>query len=281
MIAAGGDDGLTWFDAVVLGIVEGVTEFLPVSSTGHLIVAQRALGLPSGSEANAFAIGIQLGAISAILALYWRRLYDAARTIRTRTAGRPNLLWQILIAATPAAVIGLLFEDLIDAYLFSPWVVAGALIVGGVLLLVLERRVGGSEAPTPDVSGMSYRTAFIVGLWQCLALIPGTSRSGATIGGALLLGLSRTAAAEFSFLVGLPVLYGASVLKLYKFRSSLAGDALWTFMIGTFVAFVAALLVVRPFLAFLRSHDFRPFAYYRIAAGAGLFAMLGAGYLGD
>lgn len=279
MILAGGETAPSWLDAVVLGLVEGLTEFLPVSSTGHLIVTQRALGLADGPVANAFAIGIQFGAISAILAIYWRRLVGAARTVAAPSPGAPNLLWQVAVAAIPAVVVGLLFEDWIDEHLFSTTVVATTLIVGGLLLLLLERFVAESSLQQREVAQMSYRTAFLIGLWQCLALVPGTSRSGATIGGALMLGLSRTAAAEFSFLVGLPILYGASIYKLFKVRDQLTVEMVVPLLVGTGFAFVSALLVVRPFVTFLRRHDFRPFAYYRIVAGVALFALIGVGYL--
>ncbi|MCK5940348.1 MAG: undecaprenyl-diphosphate phosphatase [Planctomycetes bacterium] len=270
-----------WFEAAVLGVVEGLTEFLPVSSTGHLIVVQRLLGLPEGETSNAFAVGIQIGAITAILVLYWRRLLAALRGIAHPVAGQPNLLWQIAIAAVPAVVVGLLFEDWIDAHLFSPAVVAATLVVGGVLLIALERhlRRRADAEVVGELAAMPYRTALFIGLWQCLALVPGTSRSGATIAGALLLGLSRTAAAEFSFLVGLPILYGASLYKLLKVRDELTGEMVGPFVIGTVVSFVAALVVVKPFVAFVRRHDFVPFAWYRIVVGALLAALVAVGYL--
>jgi undecaprenyl-diphosphatase len=259
---------ITMFDAVVLGIVEGLTEFLPISSTGHLIVAQRLLGLEEGTASNVYAIGIQMGAITAILVLYWRRLVDAARTVLRPAAGAPNLLWQIAVAALPAVVLGLLFDDWIDEHLFVPEVVASTMVLGGLLLLWLERYVRSGNDSAQELTAMSYRTALLIGLFQCLALVPGTSRAGATIAGGLLLGLSRTAAAEFSFLVGLPILYGASVWKLISQRQLITGDAVPTFAVGTVVSFVAALVVVRPFVRFLRHHTFVPFAWYRIAAGA-------------
>lgn len=272
-------EAISWWDATVLGLVEGLTEFLPVSSTGHLIVAQRMLGVGGGETSNAFAIGIQIGAITAILVLYWRRLFDALRTVAKPATGQPNLLWQILVAALPASILGLLIEDWIDEHLFSPTVVAVTLVVGGVLLIVLERFLKTRTATVHEVASMSYRTALWIGLWQCLALIPGTSRSGATIGGALTLGLSRTAAAEFSFLVGLPILYGASIYKLIKVREHLTGDMVAPFVIGTVVSFISAILVVKPFVAFLRKHDFMPFAWYRIVAGIALLALIFSGYL--
>lgn len=263
-------------DAVWLGLVEGLTEFLPVSSTGHLIVANRVLGIAE----SPLTIGIQLGAISAILALYWRPLLDALRSaLRKDSGSRPNLLLQILVAAMPAAVLGLLCDDWIEARLFSAEFVAGTTFVGGFLLLFVERVVRSKGARATSLDAMGYVTAFAIGCFQCLALLPGTSRSGATIAGALLLGLSRTAAAEFSFLVGLPILYGAGAVKLVSERDVVFGPLLWPMLVGTLVSFLAAIVVVRPFVAFLRSHTFAPFAWYRIAAGAGLAALCASGVL--
>ncbi len=258
---------ISLFDALVLGLVEGLTEFLPISSTGHLIVAESLLGLHDSPLGNVFTIGIQMGAITAILVIYWQRLFDAARTILRPAAGSPNLLLQIVVAAMPAAVLGLLADDWIDGHLFSVAVVALTMVGGGVLLLWLERFVGGGGALGRELPEMSYRTALWIGLFQCLALVPGTSRSAATIGGALLLGLSRTAAAEFSFLVGLPILYGASLWKLVKHRDLLTSDVAMPLCTATVVAFLSALVVVRPFVRFLRANTFAPFAWYRIAGG--------------
>lgn len=267
------------FDALVLGLVEGLTEFLPISSTGHLIVAQRLLGLPDDASNNLFAIGIQIGAITAILVLYWRRLLAATYTVLRPTAAAPNLLWQILLGAFPAAALGLVADDWIDGHLFSTKVVAGTMVAGGVLLLGLERWLRNSGRAAGELSEMPYRTAVAIGLFQCLALIPGTSRSAATIAGALLLGLSRTAAAEFSFLVGLPILYGAAGYKLLKSGHLLQGDRLPPFLVGTLVAFLSALVVVRPFVRFLHSHSFAPFAWYRILGGVVLAWLCWRGWL--
>jgi undecaprenyl-diphosphatase len=265
--APGGDPVIGLLDAFVLGLVEGLTEFLPISSTGHLIVAQRLLGLPSGGDNNVYVIGIQVGAITAILVLYWRRLFDAGCAMLRPERGQPNLLVQILIAALPASVVGLAFDGWIDRNLFTSPVVATAMVVGGVLLLVVERRVINSNKVPQELAQMSYSTALWIGLFQCLALVPGTSRAAATIAGALLLGLSRTAAAEFSFLVGLPILYGASLWKLVSQGGVLKAEAAPTFLVGTIVSFLAALAVVRPFVRFLRHHTFAPFAWYRIVGG--------------
>jgi undecaprenyl-diphosphatase len=279
VIAAGGGAGPGLLDALILGIVEGVTEFLPVSSTGHLIVAQRLLGLSAGPANNLFVVGIQMGAITAILVLYGRRLWQAACTLGARTTGQPNLLLQIACAALPAIVLGLFCDDWIDARLFTPGVVATTMVVGGVLLLLLEAWLRGRDAAALELAAVRYRTAFAIGLFQCLALLPGTSRSAATIGGALLLGLSRPAAAEFSFLVGLPILYGAGVLKVAGHHELLHGDFLLAFAVGTAASFASALLVVGPFVRFLRRHTFVPFACYRLVGGALLAIAVLAGWL--
>lgn len=262
-------------DAIVLGLVEGLTEFLPVSSTGHLIVAGHLLDCSNPT----LEIGIQTGAITAILVLYARRLLDAAGQALRPVRGQPNLLVQILVAALPAGVLGLLLDDWMEAHLFRTGVVATTMVAGGVALLLLERWLRRRPTGTAPIglAAMSYRTAFAIGLVQCLALVPGTSRSAATIGGALLLGVSRIGAAEFSFLVGLPILYGACGMKLFKSIDELRGPLLVPFAVATVVAFLSALVVVRPFVWFLRLHSFAPFAWYRITAGAALAALACAG----
>lgn len=252
--------------AVVLGLVEGLTEFLPVSSTGHLIVTGRLLGVHNST----LEVGIQVGAITAILVLYGSRLLDALRRILQRDRSQPNLLLQLVLAALPAAVLGLLLDDWLDAHLFAPAVVATTTVVGGLLLWWLEAWLKGRAQPALELHQMSYRSVLLVGCFQCLALIPGTSRSGATIAGALLLGASRGAAAELSFLVGLPILYGACGLKLLKDFDAVRGPLLEPFLVATAVSFVAAMLVVKPFVAFVRSHTFVPFAIYRILVGIAL-----------
>lgn len=277
--SAVGEGVPTWWQSVVLGLVEGLTEFLPVSSTGHLIVAQRWLGLAEGPASNLFAVGIQMGAITAILWLYWRRLWTATRTLLRPVPGQANLLWLIAIAAVPAIGMGLLLNSWIDRHLFSARVVAGTMMVGGVLLLWLERYLQRHPPKSETLGQIGYRTAFWIGWWQCLALVPGTSRSGAMIGGSLWLGVSRPAAAEFSFLVGLPILYGASLLKLWKQGELLRGELLQPFLIGTVMAFVSALLVVRPLVQFVRNHTFAVFGWYRLVAGALLWLALQAGWI--
>jgi len=281
-LAVGTGDGeavtvVDWTFAIVMGLVEGITEFLPISSTGHLILTSSFF---AGRDDSTFQIAIQVGAITAILVLYWRRLWDALGQMfkgggdngDTR-AGGENLLWLILAAALPPAALGLLFDEPIDDLLFNPVTVATTLVLGGIVFLILEHfhkhRTEDSYRPLEQ---MTVKQALVIGLFQSVALIPGTSRSGATMVGALVLGFKRTAAAEFSFLVGLPLLYGASVLKLWQHG---LGDApLNEFLIATGASFVSALVVVKPFVRFLQNHTFVPFAWYRILLGAVVFLWL-------
>jgi undecaprenyl-diphosphatase len=265
--------------ALILGLVEGLTEFLPVSSTGHLIVTNRFLGQSDPT----YEVAIQAGAITAIAVLYWRRLLDALTTVFAGSAstGRVNLLVLLVVGAVPAAVLGLFLDDLIESVLFGAATVATTMVLGGVLLLVLEswlarRDRSGTDAGV-ELDQMSLRHALWIGVFQCLALIPGTSRSGATIAGAMVVGLRRTAAAEFSFLVGLPILYGACALKAMKDWERISGPLLVDFLIGAGASFVTALVIVGPFVRYLKRHTFRPFAYYRIVAGLALAALIAAG----
>lgn len=279
LVGAPPAEGPGLLDALWLGIVEGLTEFLPVSSTGHLIIARGFLGVDDGTASNVFVIGIQLGAITAVLLLYWRRLLDAARTAFAPVPGRRNLLWQIAVAALPAVGLGLLAEDWIDGHLFNTRVVAITMVLGGVLLLLLERMLRHRSSARDDLGTMSYTAAFGIGLFQCLALVPGTSRSAATIAGAMVFGMSRTAAAEFSFLVGLPILYGASLYKLIGHRHLLTEASVMPLVVGTLVSLISALLVIRPFVRFLQRHTFAPFAWYRIVVGLALGALYWSHYI--
>jgi undecaprenyl-diphosphatase len=248
--------------AIILGMVEGITEFLPVSSTGHLIVAGDLLGF-NDARAATFEIFIQLGAVLAVMWHYRTRLFSVAARLGA-PEGRDFAL-PLIVAFLPAAFIGLLVHDWIKAVLFSPLVVAGALVVGGLLILVIER-VHATDRIT-DAARMPLRTALGIGLAQVLSLIPGTSRSATTILGGYLLGCSRQAATEFSFYLAIPVLGSATLYDLYKSRHLLDAGDVAMFAIGTVVAFVTALVVIRAFLRFVSGHDFRIFAWYRIAFG--------------
>ena len=250
--------------AVLLGIVEGLTEFLPISSTGHLILADRLLGL-EGPESKLFDIVIQLGAILAVCWVYRQRLFHAVTGLLTEPPAQ-RFVGNIVVAFVPAAVAGVLFYRIIKEVLFSPWVVAVSLVVGGFLILVIER-----VRPRPrvhDVEVMSLRTAFAIGCCQVLAMIPGVSRAGATIMGALMLRVDRPAATEFSFFLAIPTMLGATVYDLYKNRAILSFDGAVLIGIGFVVAFIAALFVVRRLVDFVSRHGFGVFAWYRIAVGA-------------
>lgn len=272
-----GEEPIGTWHAVILGLVEGLTEFLPVSSTGHLIVANSWLGRSD----PAMEVAIQAGAITAIVALYGRRLFEALRGLFRPAGGRVNLLWLLLAGALPAAVLGVACDDWIEAHLFSVRTVAWALIAGGVGLWLLERWYARRpNAAAIPLEAMPLRHALGIGLFQCLALVPGTSRSAATIAGGLVFGYARTAAAEYSFLVGLPILYGASFLKLLQDGPRLTGPLLSDFLVATAVSFVTAFVVVGPFVAFLRRHTFVPFAVYRIVFGALLLVLAGRGAVG-
>lgn len=249
---------------ILLGIVEGVTEFLPVSSTGHLILAGAILGF-HGQSAGTFDIVIQLGAILAVLVLYWRRFWDVATGLFGMQAGALAFTRNLALAFLPSAVIGILVYKSIKALLESPTVVAVALIVGGVAILIIERLV--KEPRVRSVETMPWTTAFGIGIAQCLSMIPGVSRSGATIMGALGMGVERKTAAEFSFFLAVPTMLAASGYDLYKNGAAL-GQGEWTSIaIGFVVSFVVALVVIRWFVGIVGRYGFAPFAWYRIVAG--------------
>lgn len=254
--------------ALVLGLVEGATEFIPVSSTGHLIVASDLLGY-AGERAKTFQVFIQLGAILAVAWLYRARLVRAFRELRL-DGGRGNLAVNLALGFLPAGVVGFLAHGFIKAYLFDPRVVGATLVVGGVAILLIERLA--PPATVPTLEEIPPSKALGVGMVQLLALIPGVSRSGATILGGYCLGLSRTAATEFSFLLAIPVMVAAALFDLVRSLGVLAGGDVPVFAIGFVTAFASALLVVRGFVRWIGRHDFRPFAWYRIAAGALVFA---------
>jgi undecaprenyl-diphosphatase len=262
--------GETLGKAVILGLVEGATEFIPVSSTGHLIVVSQWLGQVD-EKAKTFDIFIQLGAILAIVWLYRERLLQAVARARHDPGSRRFCL-NLLIAFLPAALVGFLFHDWIKARLFNIPVVAASLILGGVIILLIER--WSPRTTVPDVSRVAPPTALGIGLAQVLSLIPGTSRSGATIMGGYVLGLSRTAATEFSFFLAIPVMFAATLFDLLKSRGALSAADAPVFAVGFLVSFVSAVIVVKAFLAFVSHHSFAVFAWYRILFGAALLAFL-------
>jgi undecaprenyl-diphosphatase len=256
--------------AAILGLVEGLTEFLPVSSTGHLIVIGDLLGF-GGDFSKVFEVVIQLGAILAVCWMYRAKLWHAATTF-VREPDSRHFVVNVTLAFLPAVVIGFFAHDFIKRVLFSPLVVAWAFIIGGIAILAVER-----WRPTPTVNSteaMKPLTALKVGFFQCLAMIPGTSRSGATIVGALLLGVTREAATEFSFFLAIPTMAGATVLDVWKARNDFVHGEWGLIAIGFLVAFVSALFVVRGLVGFISRHGFGPFAWYRIAAGIGILALI-------
>lgn len=260
----------TTLEAGFLGLVEGVTEFLPVSSTGHLILVGDLLGF-DGPAGGVFEVAIQLGAILAVCVLYARRLFGALVGVPTDPAAR-HFVAVILLAFLPAAVLGATFHKVIKTVLFSPWIVCVSFIVGGIAILIIEW-----IKPEPRWRGVEripYATAIGVGFCQALAMIPGVSRSGATIMGALMFGVERKTAAEFSFFLAIPTMFGATVFDVYKNRATLNTDGMELIAIGFVVAFLSAIVVVKALIAYIQRHGFQPFAYYRIVVGAAGLALL-------
>ncbi|HEX7931720.1 MAG TPA: undecaprenyl-diphosphate phosphatase [Paraburkholderia sp.] len=275
-------DWLLACKVLVLGVVEGLTEFLPVSSTGHLIVAGTLLNF-TDEHAKTFDVVIQLGAILAVCWEFRRRIGSVVAGLPSRPEARRFTL-NVIIATIPAVVLGLLFEKAIKAALFSPVPVAFALVVGGVVILWAEARhrgqgggQGSEVARVHHVDDMTAMDALKVGLAQCFALIPGTSRSGSTIIGGMLFGLDRRVATEFSFFLAIPIMFGATAYEMYKDWHSLSADALGVFALGFVAAFVSAFFCVRWLLRYIAAHDFTAFAWYRI--GFGLLILL-VGYSG-
>ena len=262
-------DILEILKAILFGIVEGYTEWLPISSTGHLILVENLVHLDQPEEFfNVFKVVIQLGAIMAIVLLYWQKLWPFSRS-KTRSQREDTLvLWaKIVIASIPAALIGIPFDDLIDSHLSTPTVIGITLLVYGVLFIVLERAYRGRSFAIRKTSQIDIRTAFLIGCFQCLSLIPGTSRSGATILGAMLLGCSRSASAEFSFFLGIPAMAGASLIKMLKFGFAFTGAQIAILILGMVVSFIVALYTVKYLMGYIRKHDFTVFGYYRIVLG--------------
>jgi undecaprenyl-diphosphatase len=264
--------------AIILGIVEGVTEFLPVSSTGHLILATKLLGFDAGKWA-AFNVIIQLGAILAIVVLYWRTFWAVLEGLLRANPVSIRFVRNILVAFLPSAILGFLLINKIEALLGNAYVVAVAFILGGIAILVIEKMV--KRTDIVGVAEMPLKTVIGVGLIQCLSMIPGVSRSGATIMGGLSLGVERRTAAEFSFFLAIPTMLGATTLELVKHRHEImsgAGVGFGTIAVGFVVSFVVAIVVVRAFVHYISRHGFAPFAWYRIVAGVAALVWLSLGH---
>ena len=278
--------------AIVYGIVEGITEWLPVSSTGHLILVEQLIPFKGVSENffDMFDVVIQLGAILAVVILFWNKIWPFALTKKERK-GQTGIasyfkkdiwaLWfKILVSTIPAAVIGLLFDDLFNALFYNPTCVALALIVFGIAFIIIERWHKGRTFKINSLSEITYKTALLIGIFQVIAAIfPGTSRSGATIVGALLIGVSRTVAAEYTFFLAIPVMFGASLLKVVKFGFSFTAIEMGVLITGTVVSFVVSLFAVRFLMGYVKKHDFQLFGWYRIILGAIVLILGAVGFL--
>lgn len=266
--------------AIFYGIVEGITEWLPISSTGHLILVEELIPFEGVSEDffGMFDVVIQLGAILAVVLLFWNQIWPFALTkaergdrtgIRSFVKMDIMTLWfKILVSCVPAAVIGVLFDDVFDALFYNPVCVALALIIFGIAFIVIENWNKGRKSRINVLSDITYTTALLIGIFQLIAAVfPGTSRSGATIVGALLIGVSRTIAAEYTFFLAIPVMFGASLLKVVKFGFAFTTLEVTLLLIGTVVSFAVSLLVLRFLMSYIKKHDFKVFGWYRIALG--------------
>lgn len=257
--------------AALLGVIEGITEWLPISSTGHMILADEFLHLNVSSEfLEMFLVVIQLGAILAVVILFWGRLWPFTSPQNGWIKKDTFLMWfKILAACIPAAIVGLLFDDKINELFYNYQTVAAALILFGILFIVIENRNKGLRPKINSIAQITWKAAFLVGIFQLIAAVfPGTSRSGATIVGGILIGMSRVTAAEFTFFLAVPVMLGASLVKLAKFGLVFTSEELVILIVGMVVAFVVSILVIKFLLNYIRKHDFKVFGWYRILLGA-------------
>ena len=263
-------DFLEILKVLVLGIVEGFTEWLPISSTGHMILVDEIIHLNQPADfMNMFLVVIQLGAILAVVVLYFDKLNPFTPSKKPAQRQATLVLWsKIILACIPAAVIGFLVDDILEAYLMNGYVVAATLIIYGILFLVIENRNQYRNFDIQKVNEIPYQTALYIGLFQLLALIPGTSRSGSTILGAMILGCSRAASAEFSFFLGIPIMFGARLLKIVKYGANFNGTQIFYLILGMVVAFVVSVYAIKFLMGYIRQHDFKFFGYYRIVLGA-------------
>ena len=265
-------DGQTILQAIILGLVEGLTEFIPVSSTGHLLLTEIAMGIAEDPLWKTFTVVIQLGAILAVVALYFSRLWTVLITLPTQ-AGSRRFALSVIIACIPAFAVGFLLHDFIKTYLFdAPALICWSLVIGGVILLVIDRM-----APKPvdlDAMNLPLWKSVVIGLFQCLSVIPGVSRSGSTIVGSMLLKIDKRAAAEFSFFLAIPIMVGAFVLDIWESKDSLTSDNLGIIAIGFVASFIFGLIVIRVMLDFVQKRGFAPFGWWRIlVGGAGLIGI--------
>lgn len=255
--------------AIILGIIEGITEWLPISSTGHMILVDEFIQLNMSEEfKEVFLVVVQLGAILSVVLLYFNKLnpFSKRKTLMQKRETW-NIWFKVIVATMPAAIIGFLFDDILDELFYNYQTVSIMLIVYGILFIIVENRNRHKRPIVNNFQQLTYRTAFIIGLYQILALIPGTSRSGATILGAMLAGTSRSVAAEFTFFLGIPVMFGASLLKLVKFGFNFTGFEMLILSVGTIVSFLVSVIAIKFLLRYIKKNDFKAFGYYRIVLG--------------
>ncbi|MBN8048196.1 undecaprenyl-diphosphate phosphatase [Paraclostridium bifermentans] len=258
------------FNAIILGIIEGITEWLPISSTGHMILVDKFLQLGmSDAFKEMFFVVIQLGAILAVVVLYWKKIFPFSFKENQVIKKDIIIMWiKIVIACIPAAIVGVLFDDRINLLFYNFQSVATALIVFGILFIIVENYNKGKNSIVKNINQLTYKMAIVIGLFQLVAAIfPGTSRSGATIIGALLIGVSRDVAAEFTFFLAIPVMFGASLLKLIKFGIAFTSFELTVLLVGMVVAFIVSLLTIKFLVGYIKKHDFKIFGWYRIGLG--------------
>lgn len=256
--------------AILIGIIEGITEWLPISSTGHMYLFDEFIKLNMTDEfKEMFFVVIQLGAILAVILLYWRKLFPISFENKKIELKQDTIsLWmKVVVGIIPAALVGIPFEDTIDALFYNYKVITAALIIYGVLFILLENRNRSKKSLINSFGQLSYKTAFMIGVFQVLSLIPGTSRSGSTILGAILIGCSREIAAEFSFFMAIPVMFGASLIKIMKFGLVFSGQQLAILVTGMIVAFVVSILAIKFLVGYIKRKDFKAFGYYRIVLG--------------
>lgn len=259
---------MTLVQAIILAIIEGLTEFLPVSSTGHMIIGSALMGLEPSPFVKLFLIVIQLGTILSVLVLYYKRFFQTL-----------SFYFKLVVAAIPASILGVLFNDYIDAALESPLVVAITLVLGGILLLFVDKWF--NKPKVDDIAQVTYKKSFMIGVYQCLALIPGMSRSASTIVGGMTQGLTRKLAAEFSFFLAVPMMFGASLIKLLKFfkdGNTFSGEEIQLLVVGNLVGFVVAIIAIKSFIGILTKYGFKAFGWYRIVVGLVIIAVLASGH---
>ncbi len=265
---------------LILSLVEGLTEFIPISSTGHMIIVERFINLSSNKEfVESFQIIIQLGAILSVVVYFWNKIWPFGRNkTKEETMNTINMWIKIVVAFLPAAILGFLFDDVVEEHFFNPTTVSIALILYGIILILLENKKNISHKIN-NISELSYKTTIGVGLFQCLAMIPGTSRSAATIIGGVLLGLSRVLATEFSFFLAIPTMLGATTLKIIKSGTNMSGSEWFLILLGFVLSFVFAYMVIKVFLDYIKKHDFKIFGYYRIILGIIVLILVFTGIL--